>query len=51
MLPQTVYLAGIGDVPVGEVRAILARLVPAWAPSPSQKEVRERLRDEHPDFS
>ena len=50
MPPQTAHLAGIGEVPIDRLKTVLARLVPAWAPSPSQKAERERLRDEHPDF-
>ena len=49
MPPQTVHLAGIGSVPAYLAKTVLARLSPV-PPVPSQKDVRERLRDVHPDF-
>ena len=53
MPPQIVCVAGIGSVPVDRLKpflAVLARLssIPA---APSQKAVRERLRDAYPDFT
>ena len=52
MPPQIVHLAGFGPMPAHVAKtflAILARFSPIPAP-PSQKVVRERLRDENPDF-
>ena len=50
MPPQTVHLAGFGFMPMHVAKTFLARFFPVPL-APSQKAVRERLRDEHPDWT
>ena len=48
MPPQTAHLAGIGSIPPHLAKTVLARLFPVLS-APSQKAVRERLNDTHPE--
>ena len=49
MTTERAHLAGIGDVHPDHLKTVLARLFPVPS-APSQKAVRERLDDAHPDF-
>lgn len=49
MTPLTMYAAGIGHLRADQLKAVLDRFFPVPS-APSQKAVRERLNDTHPDF-
>ncbi len=49
MTNQVIRIGGISHVDPEILKAVLPRFFPV-AEEPSQKVVRERLRDEHPDY-